>query len=107
MFLRMVSLSVSMIVNQGFPTIILGLSCLFLLPGRPESTHFLTPAERKLALDRINRGTSSDIGAVVNYGMSVYSAHVIPLLKAWVDHVVAAFLDWRVCSQPMCAITKN
>lgn len=64
---------------EGFPTIILGLSCLFLLPGRPESTHFLTPAERKLALDRINRGTSSDIGAVVNY-----------------DHVVAAFLDWRV-----------
>lgn len=64
---------------EGLPTVLLGTLCLFILPGRPESTDFLTPAERKLAVERINRGTSSDIGATVNYA-----------------HVVAAFLDWRI-----------
>lgn len=64
---------------EGLPTVLLGMLCLFILPGRPESTDFLTPAERKLAIERVNRGTSSDVGATINY-----------------DHVVAAFLDWRV-----------
>jgi hypothetical protein len=36
-----------------------------MLPDRPESTQFLTPAERKLAISRMNRGTSGDFGAVV------------------------------------------
>ncbi|KIM70573.1 hypothetical protein SCLCIDRAFT_18679 [Scleroderma citrinum Foug A] len=62
-------------ILEGFPTILLGIICIFLLPDRPESTEFLTPAERKLAVARINRGTSSDFGAVVNY-----------------KHVVAAFV---------------
>lgn len=53
-------------VRQGVPTVLLGVACLFLLPGRPESTDFLTHAERKLAVERMNRGTSGDIGAVVN-----------------------------------------
>ena len=53
-------------VQQGVPTILLGVLCLFLLPGRPESTDFLTHAERKLAMERMNRGTSGDIGATVN-----------------------------------------
>ncbi|KAL4067018.1 major facilitator superfamily domain-containing protein [Scleroderma yunnanense] len=64
---------------EGLPTVLLGIICLFLLPDRPESTEFLTPAERKLAIERVNRGTSSDFGAVVNY-----------------RHVLAAFVDWRV-----------
>ena len=45
---------------------LLGVLCLFLLPGRPESTNFLTHAERKLAIERMNRGTSGDVGAIVN-----------------------------------------
>ena len=53
-------------MQQGVPTILLGVLCLFLLPGRPESTDFLTHAERKLAVERMNRGTSGDIGAIVN-----------------------------------------
>ncbi|KAI6044021.1 major facilitator superfamily domain-containing protein [Pisolithus marmoratus] len=61
---------------EGLPTILLGMLCVFMLPGRPESTDFLTPAERKLAVERINRGTSSDIG----------TTHMS----------VAALLDWRV-----------
>ncbi|KAH7887035.1 major facilitator superfamily domain-containing protein [Phlebopus sp. FC_14] len=66
-------------IIEGVPTILLGVLCIFLLPDRPESTEFLTSAERKLAVARMNRGTSSDTGAVVNY-----------------RHVVAAFVDWRV-----------
>ncbi|KAF8137297.1 major facilitator superfamily domain-containing protein [Boletus edulis] len=42
-----------------------GVLCLFILPGRPESADFLTHAERKLAIERMNRGTSGDIGAVI------------------------------------------
>ena len=45
---------------------LLGFLCLFILPGRPESTGFLTHAERKLAIERMNRGTKGDIGTVVN-----------------------------------------
>ena len=40
----------------------------FYLPNRPESTTYLTERERKIAVARMNRGTSGDIGAVVNRG---------------------------------------
>ncbi|KAF8426850.1 MFS general substrate transporter [Boletus edulis BED1] len=66
-------------IIEGVPTVLLGMLCLFILPGRPESANFLTHAERKLAMERMNRGTSGDIGAVVNQ-----------------RHVVAALLDWRI-----------
>ncbi|KIJ61841.1 hypothetical protein HYDPIDRAFT_158773 [Hydnomerulius pinastri MD-312] len=66
-------------IIEGVPTILLGVLCMILLPDRPESTEFLTPAERKLAMERMNRGTSGDVGAVVNH-----------------KHVIAAFLDWRI-----------
>ena len=49
---------------------LLGVLCLFLLPGRPESTSFLTHSERKLAVERMNRGTMGDIGATVNKSIS-------------------------------------
>lgn len=64
---------------EGTPTIILGFLCLSLLPDRPESTQFLTAAERKIAISRMNRGTSGDFGAVVRR-----------------SHVIAAFQDWRI-----------
>ncbi|KAG9313589.1 major facilitator superfamily domain-containing protein [Chiua virens] len=64
---------------EGVPSVLLGVLCLFILPGRPESTSFLTHAERNLAIERMNRGTSGDVGAVVNR-----------------SHVIAAFWDWRV-----------
>ncbi|KAG1816941.1 major facilitator superfamily domain-containing protein [Suillus variegatus] len=64
---------------EGTPTILLGLLCLSLLPDRPESTQFLTAAERKIAISRMNRGTSGDFGAVVRR-----------------SHVIAAFQDWRI-----------
>ncbi|KAG0704953.1 hypothetical protein DFH29DRAFT_325362 [Suillus ampliporus] len=53
--------------------------CLFVLLDRPESTHSLNAMERKLALARTSRGTSGDVGKVINK-----------------RHVLAAFLDWRV-----------
>lgn len=52
---------------------LLGVLCLFMLPDRPESTQFLTTAERKIAISRMNRGTSGDFGAVVRRS----SAHKI------------------------------
>ncbi len=38
------------------------------LPSRPESTTFLTERERQIAVDRMNRDSSGDTGAVVNKG---------------------------------------
>jgi hypothetical protein len=65
---------------QGTPTILLGFLCLFMLPDRPESTSFLTEAERKIAISRMNRGTRGDVGLVVrrsNVHRSSVSYHVL------------------------------
>ncbi|KAG5644702.1 hypothetical protein DXG03_007925 [Asterophora parasitica] len=55
---------------EGSPAVLLGFLAMFLLPDRPESTTFLTERERDIALERMNRATSSDTGAVVNPGAS-------------------------------------
>jgi MFS family permease len=68
-------------VVEGVPAMLLGLSTLFLLPNRPESTSYLTEEERAIALERMNRATSGDTGAVLN--------------KA---HLRMAFRDWKVNS---------
>lgn len=47
---------------------LLGILTVFTLPDRPESTTFLTESERKIALERMNRSTSGDKGAVVQKG---------------------------------------
>jgi len=65
---------------QGTPTILLGCLCLYMLPDRPESTPFLTEAERKIAINRMNRGTRGDVGAVIrrsNVHGSNTSYHVL------------------------------
>lgn len=46
----------------------LGIATIFLLPDRPELTTFLTERERELAIERMNRSTSGDHGAVVQKG---------------------------------------
>lgn len=66
-------------VIEGIPSVLLGIATLFILPDRPESTTFLTQRERNLAIERMNRSTSGDKGAMVQ--------------KA---HVYAAFRDWRI-----------
>ena len=67
------------------------------LPNRPESTAYLTEPERKIAVARMNRGASGDVGAVVNRGRwnpglntALASTDVISA------HIMAAFRDWRV-----------
>lgn len=47
----------------------LGVMALVLLPDRPESTTFLTKAERELALQRMNRYASGDTGLQVDRSM--------------------------------------
>jgi sugar phosphate permease len=66
-------------IVEGIPPVLLGLLIMWLLPDRPEETSFLTEAERKIQLARMNRGITADVGRVVNK-----------------KHVVAAFKDWRV-----------
>jgi sugar phosphate permease len=66
-------------IVEGIPTIVLALVTFILLPDRPESTTFLTERERDVAVSRMNRGTSGDIGAVVQK-----------------KHIMMAFQDWRV-----------
>jgi len=65
-------------IIEGVPTILMGIVTMFLLPNRPESTTFFNEHERAIALDRMNRGTSGDVGAKVE--------------KA---HILMAFGDWR------------
>ena len=59
---------------------LLGVACFFLLPARPEATKYLTEEEREMAIERMNRSSSGDTGAVVNR-----------------NHVIMALKDWRVC----------
>ncbi|KAF7980577.1 hypothetical protein HWV62_37753 [Athelia sp. TMB] len=66
-------------IIEGIPTIVLGVISFFLLPDRPEGATYLTKEERHLAAERMNRGTSRDIGATINK-----------------KHIWAAFLDWRI-----------
>ncbi|KAJ8503487.1 hypothetical protein ONZ45_g10820 [Pleurotus djamor] len=66
-------------IMEGVPTMLFGVLIMFLLPNRPESTTFFNEDERRIAIARMNRSTSSDIGATLN--------------KA---HIGAAFRDWRV-----------
>ncbi|KAI0729780.1 MFS general substrate transporter [Fomitopsis betulina] len=64
---------------EGIPTIVLGFLIMFFLPNRPEETKIFTEEERSLAIERMNRGISGDLGRMVNK-----------------KHVLAAFLDWRI-----------
>ncbi|KAH7913320.1 major facilitator superfamily domain-containing protein [Hygrophoropsis aurantiaca] len=66
-------------IIEGIPVFLLGIITLCFLPNRPESTRFFNEREREIALERMNRSTSGDVGAVIN--------------KA---HIVSAVLDWRV-----------
>ncbi|KAJ7677974.1 major facilitator superfamily domain-containing protein [Mycena polygramma] len=67
-----------LLIIEGIPTVLIGIAIVFLLPNRPESTTFFNGRERAIALDRMNRGISGDIGAKVD--------------KA---HILLAFRDWR------------
>lgn len=66
-------------IVEGIPTIILSIITFLFLPNRPESTTYLTKRERALAVARMNRETSGDVGAVVRK-----------------KHVWMALRDWRV-----------
>ncbi|KAJ7085978.1 MFS general substrate transporter [Mycena crocata] len=64
-------------IIEGLPTVVLGVLTIFFLPNRPESTTFFTERERVIALDRMNRSTSGDVGATVN------RAHIRMALRDW------------------------
>ncbi|EKM50888.1 uncharacterized protein PHACADRAFT_262766 [Phanerochaete carnosa HHB-10118-sp] len=66
-------------IVEGIPTICLGLLTIWILPDRPDKTSCLTEAERRLQLERMNRGLRADVGRTIN--------------KA---HIKAAFKDWRM-----------
>ncbi|KAJ7911235.1 MFS general substrate transporter, partial [Mycena leptocephala] len=65
-------------IIEGVPAILMGLVTIFFLPNRPESNSFFNERERAIALDKMNRGTSGDVGARVD--------------KA---HILMAFRDWQ------------
>lgn len=44
----------------------MGVIALMFLPDRPEMTKFLNEDERKIAIARMNRAISGDVGLVVN-----------------------------------------
>ncbi|KAJ7778141.1 MFS general substrate transporter [Mycena metata] len=66
-------------IIEGVPAIIMAMVTIFFLPNRPESTTFLNERERVIALDRMNRATSGDIGAKVDK-----------------RHIKMGLTDWRV-----------
>lgn len=55
---------------EGIPTIVLGFLIMFFLPNRPEETKIFTEEERSLAIERMNRGISGDLGRMVNKSTS-------------------------------------
>ena len=50
---------------EGFPAIAMGFIAMFALPNRPEETHIFNEDERRLALERMNRGTRADVGRMI------------------------------------------
>ncbi|KZT51833.1 MFS general substrate transporter [Calocera cornea HHB12733] len=66
-------------IIEGIPAVIFGLSSIYLLPDRPETTKYLTEEERALAIVRMNRGGQKEVEGTLN--------------KA---HVKAAFKDWKI-----------
>ncbi|KAF8756386.1 mfs general substrate transporter [Rhizoctonia solani] len=76
---------------EGLPTILVGLLAFLVLPSRPEKTHWLNEAERKLASTRLAR-------EVVSEGNRINWQHVVLSLtdyKAWLRcprvHIIFAF----------------
>lgn len=83
--------------EQGIPPILLGIMTFLFLPSRPESTTCLSDRERQIAIERMNRDSSGDNGAVVNRG-TYSSFHVsCGTYTDPIAHIIAAFRDWRVC----------
>src|SRR5258708_1095752 len=72
--------------------------CLFALLDRPESTHSLNAMEQKLALARTSRGTSGDVGKMINMSMCISLCSAPRPLKQITGHVLAGCQDWRVSS---------
>lgn len=66
-------------IIEGTPTIVLGVLCMLLLPNRPEETNFFNEEERKLALERINRGLKVDVGRTIN--KSIHSDYMVPFIQ--------------------------
>ena len=52
-------------IVEGIPSILLGLLALVVLPDRPEETSVFTEREREIAVERMNRGGSADVGRVL------------------------------------------
>lgn len=67
-------------IIQGLPSVVLGVSTIFLLPNTPDSARFLTAAEKRLMIDRLRR----------NYGDTESAQRFSK------KDMVAAFTDWKV-----------
>ena len=52
-------------IIEGAPSVVMGILCFFVLPNRPEETTIFNEQERKLALERVNRGSKADMGRVL------------------------------------------
>ncbi|KAL4254788.1 MFS transporter superfamily protein [Abortiporus biennis] len=83
-------------IVEGVPTVMMGILSIWLLPDRPEETPFLNEDERKIQLERRERGLKADFGRTVNK-----------------KHITAAFNDWRIyCAGVIyfganCALASN
>ncbi|KAI0689935.1 MFS general substrate transporter [Cerioporus squamosus] len=77
-------------IIEGIPSILLGLAAIVLLPDRPEETNILDEEERKIALERTNRGIKADTGRVLQKG-----------------HIVMAFKDWRIYAAGVIYFASN
>lgn len=97
--------------SQGIPALLLGVLTFFALPDRPESTRYLNAREREIAMERMNRGTSADVGAVVNKGelfFPILAPHsegssTCPTL----EHIIIALRDWRIYTGGMIYFGVN
>ncbi|KAI0760252.1 MFS general substrate transporter [Fomes fomentarius] len=77
-------------IIEGIPSIILGVTAVLFLPDRPEETSLFDENERRLAIERINRGSKADTGRVINR-----------------KHIAAAFKDWRIYAAGIMYFASN
>ncbi|TBU63609.1 major facilitator superfamily domain-containing protein [Dichomitus squalens] len=98
-------------IVEGVPSILLGILAFKILPDRPEETSLLTEREREIAVDRMNRGGSADVGRVLQKSMCsdrLLDALLMFLLMTFprTEHIAIAFRDWKVrCDVFDCSCT--
>lgn len=71
-------------IMEGIVTVVVGVTCFWLLPDSPETASFLKPAERKFLCDRLRDDAGTKGGKVDLHDKFQWNT------------IRAAFVDWKI-----------